>query len=54
MRPDAQRTSAQFTHEIDLQPKGPTPLLRPIVASMVRSGLKKDLQKLKGLLETDR
>ena len=54
VRPDAQRTGAQFTYEIDLQPKGPTRLLRPILGSMVRSGLKKDLQKLKGLLETDR
>jgi hypothetical protein len=54
VRPDAQGTGARFTYEIDLQPKGGMRLLRPILGSMVRAGLKKDLQKLKGLLETNR
>lgn len=52
VRPGAQGTGAQFTYEIELQPRGGMRLLRPILGSMVRSGLKKDLQKLKGLLET--
>ena len=40
-----------FTYDIRLQPTGGMRLLRPILGPMVRSGLKKDLQKLKGLLE---
>jgi hypothetical protein len=42
---------AEFTYTIDLQPQGGMRLLRSSLGSMVRSGLKKDLQKLKGLLE---
>ncbi len=42
---------ATFTYEIELQPKGRMRLLRPILGPMVRSGLKKDLDKLKLLLE---
>lgn len=42
---------AMFTYEIELQPKGRMRLLRPVLAPMVRSGLKKDLGKLKLLLE---
>jgi hypothetical protein len=55
VRSDAQGTGAQFTYEIDLQPKGGIRLLlRAILGSMVRSGLTKVLQRLKGLLETNR
>ena len=54
VRPDAEGTGAQFTYEVDLQPKRGMRLLRPILAPVVRSGLRKDLQKLKGLLETSR
>jgi Polyketide cyclase / dehydrase and lipid transport len=51
VRPGAHGAGAEFTYTIDLQPTGGMQLLRPILGSMVRSGLKKDLQKLKGLLE---
>ena len=40
-----------FTYEINLQPKGGMRLLGPLLGPMVRSGLNKDLRKLKGLLE---
>ena len=40
-----------FTYEIELTPTGGMRLLGPILGPMVRSGLKKDLQKLKALLE---
>jgi Polyketide cyclase / dehydrase and lipid transport len=39
------------TYEIDLDPKGAMRLLRPVLGPMVRSGLRKDLRKLKALLE---
>lgn len=42
-----------FTYEIELEPEGWMRLLRPVLGSMVRSGLKKDLVKLQGLLEQD-
>ena len=40
-----------FTYAIDLEPKGGMRLLRPVLGPIVRSGLKKDLQRLKGLLD---
>ncbi len=43
--------SAVFTYEIELEPKGIMRLLGPLLAPMVRSGLKKDLGRLKQLLE---
>ena len=43
---------AEFTYAIELKPTGASRLLRPVLGSMVRSGLRKDLQKLKGVLET--
>ena len=43
-----------FTYAIQLQPKGAMRLLRPLLGTMVRSGLKRDLQTLKGLLEAAR
>jgi hypothetical protein len=42
---------AVFTYEIELEPKGGMRLLRPILGPMVRSGLRKDLGKLKALLD---
>jgi hypothetical protein len=54
VRPDSQGTGAQFTYEVDLEPKGGIRLLRPILGWMVRSGLKRDPPQLKGLLETNR
>ena len=50
VRPD-DGTGAVFTYTIELEPKGGMRLLRPLLGPMVRSGLRKDLQKLKGLLE---
>jgi carbon monoxide dehydrogenase subunit G len=44
-------TGAVFTYAIELQPKGGMRLLGPVLGPMVRSGLKKDLQKLKALLD---
>ena len=41
-----------FTYEIELTPRGAMRLMSPILGTMARSGLKKDLKKLKGLLET--
>jgi hypothetical protein len=46
-------TGAVFTYEIELEPKGGMRLLRPVLGPMVRSGLKKDLRKLKVLLERE-
>lgn len=40
-----------FTYEIELEPRGAMRLLRPILGTLVRSGLKKDLEKFKSLLE---
>jgi uncharacterized protein YndB with AHSA1/START domain len=47
-------TGTVFTYTIELEPKGGMRLLRPLLGPMVRSGLKKDLQKLKTLLEQER
>ena len=54
MKPAADGSGAVFTYDIQLTPKGGMRLLRPVLASMVRSGLKKDLQKLRQLLEAKR
>jgi carbon monoxide dehydrogenase subunit G len=43
-----------FTYTIDLQPKGAMRLLAPFLGSIVRSGLKKDLVRLKSLLDDGR
>ena len=40
-----------FTYDIHLEPHGGKRVLRPILGPMVRSGLKKDLQRLRALLE---
>jgi hypothetical protein len=54
VRADAPGTGAVFTYTIELQPKGGMRLLGPLHGALVRSGLKKDLQKLKTLLENHR
>ena len=43
--------SSVFTYTIELEPRGGMRLLRPFLGPMVRSGLKKDLGKLRTLLE---
>ena len=49
VEPDA--GGSVFTYTIELEPQGAMRLLRPVLGPMVRSGLKKDLQTLKSLLE---
>ncbi len=44
-------SGAVFTYTIELAPEGGMRLLRPILGVMVRSGLRKDLSRLKELLE---
>jgi len=51
VEPAPGETSAVFTYDIELQPRGKMQLLRPVLGLMVRSGLKKDLQKLRTRLE---
>jgi hypothetical protein len=45
---------AVFTYQIELRPRGLKRVLTPFLGSIVRSGLKRDLGKLKSLLEADR
>jgi Polyketide cyclase / dehydrase and lipid transport len=52
VRPSQDGGGSVFTYEIHLEPKGGMRLLRPILGPMVRSGLKKDLQTLRTLLES--
>jgi hypothetical protein len=40
-----------FTYEVELEPSGGMRFLSPVLGALVRSGLKKDLRKLKALLE---
>ena len=54
VRPDAAGGGTVFTYPIEMQPTGRTRLLSPVLGPMVRSGLKKDLERLKGLLEDGR
>jgi hypothetical protein len=54
VRPDAAGTGAVFSYAIDVEPRGGMRLLRPLLGPMVRSGLKKDLRRLKVLLEDGR
>jgi carbon monoxide dehydrogenase subunit G len=51
VRPGSEGDGAVFTYEIELTPSGGMRLLGPVLGPMVRSGLKKDLRKLKELLE---
>lgn len=50
VRPDG-RNGAVFTYTIELLPQGGMRFLRPLLGRVVRSGLRKDLQRLKGILE---
>jgi uncharacterized protein YndB with AHSA1/START domain len=52
VRPDG--NGAIFTYDIELTPTGGSRLLGPLLGPMVRSGLKKDLGRLKELLEAER
>ena len=51
VRPDGTGPRAVFTYAIELEPKGGMRLLRPVLGPIVRSGLRKDLSKLKALLD---
>ena len=53
VEPDAEE-GAIFSYEIELRPQGAKRLLAPFLGPIVRSGLKKDLTKLKNVLEGDR
>ena len=54
VRPDVAGTGALFIYTIELKPTGGMRVLGPLLGPIVRSGLKKDLQKLRALLEADR
>jgi hypothetical protein len=54
VRADDAGTGAVFSYAIELEPQGGMRLLRPVLGAMVRSGLRKDLQRLKVLLEDGR
>jgi hypothetical protein len=53
VRPARDGSGSVFTYDIQLEPKGGMRLLRPILGRMVRSGLRKDLQTLRALLEAN-
>jgi hypothetical protein len=52
VRADEHGGRATFTYTIELRPDGAMRLLRPLLGALVRSGLKKDLQRLKSVLES--
>ena len=54
VRTDEAGPGAVFTYAIELEPKGGMRLLAPLLRPMVRSGLRKDLRALQGLLDDDR
>ena len=51
VRADRQENGAVFTYEINLRPRGRMRLLGPLLRQIVRSGLRKDLRRLKALLD---
>jgi hypothetical protein len=51
VRPADGGAEAVFTYTIELRPTGGMRLLAPLLGPMVRSGLKRDLQKLRSLLD---
>jgi hypothetical protein len=53
IEPNGDGTGSVFTYDIQLEPRGGMRLLRPVLGPMVRSGLRKDLQTLRGLLEDE-
>jgi carbon monoxide dehydrogenase subunit G len=54
VRANGSGTGSVFTYDIQLQPKGGMRMLRPVLGALVRSGLKRDLRSLRGLLEAGR
>jgi hypothetical protein len=54
VRTNGDGTGSVFTYDIRLQPQGAMRLLRPVLGPMVRSGLRKDLESLRRLLEEQR
>ena len=54
VRPDGAGGGTVFTYTIEMQPTGGTRLLSPLLGPMVRSALKKDLDRLRALLEGGR
>jgi hypothetical protein len=54
VRPDDDGTGAVFTYTIEFQPTGGMRALGPLLGPIVRSGLKKDLQRLRALLDDGR
>lgn len=50
---DASSGGSLFTYAVELQPAGRMRLLRPVLGRVVRSGLRRDLVALKGLLDTE-
>lgn len=51
VRPLGGTAHSSFTYEIDLSLRGATALLRPLVARVMRSSLRRDLDTLRSLLE---
>ncbi|HZN90360.1 MAG TPA: SRPBCC family protein [Thermoleophilaceae bacterium] len=51
VRPDAAGGGAVFTYTIELEPTGAMRLLAPLLRPLVRSGLTKDLARLRTILE---
>jgi hypothetical protein len=49
----ADGSSADFTYIVEMQPRGAMRLMRPILGSMIRKNLRRDLATLKGLLEKE-
>lgn len=54
VRPDDAGSGAVFTYTIEMKPKGGIRLLSPLLGPIVRSGLKKDLDRLRVLVEDGR
>lgn len=47
----AEGSSADFTYIVEMQPRGAMRLMRPVLGSMIRKNLRRDLANLKALLE---
>ena len=54
VRADEAGTGAVFTYLVELRPTGGMRLMRPLLGRLVRSGLRKDLKRLRSLLEGGR
>jgi hypothetical protein len=53
VRPGPRPGTARFTYAVDIRPPRGLRLVAPIVARVARSGMRRDLQRLKTLLESD-